>query len=61
MKHIMSINQHIQMRRTDGANAFWCMFGDIQQNEEVNFIIQNIQWKILEVLKLMICQRNVKK
>ena len=57
----MPINQHIQMKRTDGANAFWCMFGDIQQNEEVNFIIQNIQWKILEVLKLMICQRNVKK
>jgi len=37
MKHIMSINQHIQMRRTDGANAFWCMFGDIQQNEEGEF------------------------
>ena len=61
MKHIMSINQHIQMRRTDGANAFWCMFGDIQQNEEVNFIIQNIQWKILEVLKWMIYQKNVKR
>jgi len=34
MKNIMPINQHVQQRRTDGANAFWCMLGDIQQNEE---------------------------
>jgi len=37
MKNIMPINQHIQMRRTDGANAFWCMFGNIHQNEEGEF------------------------
>jgi len=33
MKHIMPINQHIKQRRTDGANAFWCMLRDIQQSE----------------------------
>jgi len=37
MKNIMPINQHIQMKRTDGANGYWCMFGNIQISEGGEF------------------------
>ena len=33
MKFIKSLNQSIPQRRNDGANAFWCVYGDIVQDE----------------------------
>lgn len=33
MKFIKSVSEHIKQRRTDGANAFWCLWGDILQDD----------------------------
>jgi len=33
MKFIKSVNQSIKQKRTDGANAFWGIYGDIVQDE----------------------------
>lgn len=33
MKFIKSLSKSIQQKRTDGANSFWCVYGDIEQDE----------------------------
>ena len=37
MKYIKSINEQIKQRRFDGANAYWCLWGDILQDDNRNY------------------------
>lgn len=33
MKFVKEINLHIKQKRTDGANSFWCVWGEIYQDK----------------------------
>ena len=33
MEFIKSVNQQIRMKRNDGGNSFWCLWGDIEKDE----------------------------
>ena len=33
MKFIKTLSQSIKQKRNDGANAFWCVYGDIVQDK----------------------------